>query len=114
MREPHGKLRQPPPQLPLVLGPRLPRILEHFMRMEGLTAVQQLLRLGDALLRGAYDAHGLPGDPVRAVRQRPPEPVPRPGIPGPPLTVPVPRPGHPARRRAAPASRTAHTPDCPA
>ncbi|GGZ64293.1 hypothetical protein GCM10010344_33290 [Streptomyces bluensis] len=59
------------------------------MRMERLARVEQRLSLGDGVLGAAHDTLRLALHTLRAVRQGPPQPVPRPSVPRPPLRVPV-------------------------
>src|SRR5690606_41823951 len=96
---PRGGRGAPPPQLPLLVRARLPGVLEHLVRVEGLALVEQPLRLGDTLRGGPHDALGLPRHALRAVRQGPSEPVTGPGVARPALAVAVPRGVRPARHR---------------
>ncbi|GAA1901551.1 hypothetical protein GCM10009837_25780 [Streptomyces durmitorensis] len=59
------------------------------MRVKGPPRVEQGLRLSDRLLGRTRDAFGLPLHTFGAVRQRPPEPITRPRIAGPPFGVTV-------------------------
>src|SRR4051794_21792920 len=89
VRESHGDLRQAAPQLPLGLRRALPRVLEHLVRVERPSGVQQRLRLGQRGGRRTDDALRCALLTGRAVGQRPAQRVAGPGVAGTPRCVTV-------------------------
>ncbi|GGV58426.1 hypothetical protein GCM10010277_61110 [Streptomyces longisporoflavus] len=59
------------------------------MSVKGPPGVKQGLRLSDRLLGRPRDPFGLPLHPLDPVRQRPPEPITRPRVTGPPFGITV-------------------------
>ncbi|KDR63819.1 hypothetical protein DC60_11640 [Streptomyces wadayamensis] len=96
--EPHRRLRQPAPQGALLCGTRLPRVLEHLVRVEGPPRPQQLLRLVHRRPRRPDHPLRRPRHPRRAVRQGPAQAVPGAGVARLALGVPVPSPVRPRHR----------------
>ena len=101
VRQAHGQLGQALPEVSLGRRSCLPRGLQHLVRVEGPAVVKQLLGRRQRLRggqRGRVRQRLLPG---RIARQRAPERIPWPGIPGPPGRVPV-APGRAPGRASGP------------
>jgi hypothetical protein len=90
MGQTDGELRQTAPQFAFALWGRLPGALQHLVRVERATRIEQPLRLGEGLVRGQRKVVGHPRDPGRVVRKRPTELVARAGVARASRAVPVP------------------------